>query len=482
MFDLRRYHAANYPAVAVTTAEERRLTAQICAETDPEIPVYLIAAGTGLRDARSGRAVDPQATYPGAWAKAEKESAVVIALDWQHLSRSAAGYRPLLDALPAIRQQRSIVVLAAPTWTLPDELRHALPVLDHDLPTREQLESAARLIAGSNGIEINGETPAILDAMAGLTLAAAEDAAALAYLESGTLDPAIISREKVRTVRQQSGLEIAAPADLSQVGGLAALKRWAQEEIAPHRRDPQLRVKAGLLVGPPGTGKSLACRAIGSALGCPVARADLASARGRYVGQTEDTVKAILRTADAISPCVLWLDEIDSALGGHSSSASTDGGVTLGVLSILLTWMQEHTTDVTLLATANRVELIPPALLRPGRVDAIWSVDLPTRQEREEIARIHLNRLKCAPDHAQRIGHGAEDYSGAEIEAVCLTAARRSNRTLSPAIVETAIASVTPLARSRADDLAKMRQWSQTYARPANDRPEDAGESRKIRR
>lgn len=474
---LKPYFRAGYPALAVETAEERRLVKESLAEFD-DTEVLGISSQGGLIDLRRRVPKDPAANYAKAFAYASSYVCVVFVFDWQHVCRSPGGYRPFLMAVDAIKKRGSMVVFVAPHWELPAELAHEMPVLEHRLPDREGLKAAIRTVAKALKKDIPDDA-ALLDAASGLTLSEAENAAALSAVQSGCLDAATIEAEKIRIVRQQSGLEISPPTSLGEVGGLSNLKRWVDEEVLPSRRDPQLAVRAALLVGQPGTGKSLAARAIGGAMGIPVIRLDLAACRGQYVGQTEGAVRAALRTADAVAPCVLWVDEIDSGLGGHASSAQTDGGVTLGVLSILLTWMQEHQSPVLLLATANYPDRIPPALLRPGRMDRVWAVDLPTIPERQEIAAIHLRRLGCDDSLADHVASLTEGYSGAEIAGAILSAARRTRRRIDEPAIEQAVSAIVPLSRSRAGELEKMREWARAYALPANtteDSPANNGE------
>jgi ATP-dependent 26S proteasome regulatory subunit len=490
MIDLRPYLLAGYPAVALETAEERRLIQHILSQITSDIPVWQIAAAGGLVALKNTGAADPSCAYAAAFQRAAKTTCILVVLDWHHVCRSPSGYRPLLASWQGIKAKQSCVLLIAPRWELPPELQHSIPVLQVPLPGREELAQLLEKVRSPEGepVVLEEETrQAILDAASGLTVEEAENAVALSMVRSQFTrpDPAQIEAEKIRLVRATCGLEMARGLSLDQVGGYGHLKRWVREEVIPHRRDPVLRVRAALLVGPPGTGKSMACRAVGGALGMPVIRLDLAACRGQYVGQTESAVRTALQVADAVAPCVLWCDEIDSALGGHASSAHTDGGVTLGVLSLLLTWLQEHESEVLFLGTANYPERIPPAFLRPGRLDAIWALDLPCLSERAEIARIHLERTGCAIDgHPQQIAQLTPDYSGAEIAAVVLTAARRTRRQFTAQALEEAVQRITPLARSRAEELEKMRQWARAYAQPAGGEEEDtdAPKGRQVRR
>lgn len=484
---LNRFWKAGYPAVCVATPEERRLIKILKDMFGQSKPIYKIAAVGGLRRVQGGSEKDenPTASYSAAWKLAAEKEVILIALDFHHLS-GPSGYRPLLDLLPAIKRTGSFVVLVAPAWNLPPELRHEIPVIELPLPTRKELEAALSRVVGSSSAQIASEQEyqALLDAASGLALEEAENAFSLAVHKDGqkvVISRQIVESEKIRLIRTQRGLEVDPPIPLSHLGGLSRFREWIDSEVLPHRRDEQLAIRSTLLIGPPGTGKSLASRVLGSVLGCPVLRLDLSSCRSRFVGQTEETLRAALKTADAVAPCILRIDEIDSALGGHQSSAVTDGGLTLGMLSILLTWMQERTSEVLLVATANYPENLPPALIRAGRMDAIWAFDLPSRIEREEIARIHMKQLKCSPELAAYLADQTKGFSGAEIAGVVKTAARRSKRALNKEVLDKVVGEVVPLSSSRAREIEKMREWARAYARWANDAEEVQQDNRQIR-
>lgn len=494
MLSLSRFWKAGYPAICVATPEERRLlkiVQELFGGTGTGVvrPIYKIAAVGGLRRVSGGSDKDeqPTANYAHAWQFASEKEVILVVFDFHHLN-GPVGYRPLLDSLPAIKRRGSFVILVAPAWNLPPELRHEIPCLELPLPSRKELESPlGRVVANSSAkISSEAEYQALLDAASGLALEEAESAFALAVSRDEKrvvyISREIVEAEKVRLIRTQRGLEVDPPISLSQLGGLSRFREWIDSEVLPHRRDEQLAIRSTLLIGPPGTGKSLASRVLGSVLGCPVLRLDLSSCRSRFVGQTEETLRAALKTADAVAPCILRIDEIDSALGGHQSSAVTDGGLTLGMLSILLTWMQERTSEVLLIAAANYPENLPPALIRAGRMDAIWAFDLPSRIEREEIARIHMKQLKCSPELAAYLADQTKGFSGAEIAGVVKTAARRSKRALNKEVLDKVVGEVVPLSSSRAREIEKMREWARAYARWANvDAEEVQQDKRQIR-
>jgi len=494
-----KYFKAAYPVLAVETFEEWRVAKTIHAEVTEYMSkkenkgrwanVYFIGVRGGLYDLNRNRIVDDSATYEQVWQMASSSSMIVIVADFRHLCVSPAHYRPLLNAIPGFKRCGSTIVLAGPVWKLPEELQHIAPVIEYPLPTREELKAALQVIVSNVNAKATGASQRlpdplpneqeILDAAAGLTMEEAENVIALALRPDG-IDHHVVLTEKMRLVRQTTGLSILQPQPLEVLGGLSNFKKWLQEEVVPNKRDLDLAVRAMLFIGPPGTGKSLAARCLAKALEYPIIGLDLAACRGQYVGATESNVRRALQMADAVAPSILRLDEIDSALGGYASSAHTDGGVTLNVLSMLQTWLQDNKKPIVVVGTANYPDRIPPALMRAGRMDAIWVFDLPTTEERREIARIHLRRFvdnNQAEKFADVIANLTEGYTGAEIEGIVKTAARVTQRKLRHDVIMTAVDTVVPLSRSKAEEINNMRKWGEKFARFANE--EAAGETKR---
>jgi ATPase family protein associated with various cellular activities (AAA) len=479
---IAQYARAAYPAVAVETPEDDRVLSVLLGElhTLGEVrgEAYQVATvsatGALLLVAPTAGQISQRSSYPEAfaWAAGQGTPTVLVVYDAQHLISNAGIYRSLKNQLPALKSSASMVVLCAPSWTLPAELRHDVPVISLPLPSRDQLAAALGKVhadlESARGKRVKIDSESLLDAATGLTEAEAEASFALASGASG-IKAETVSQEKVRLIRQTKGLEVFPSIPESEVGGLLPLRRYVSEEIGPNRRDAMLRVKGMVLVGPPGTGKSLFCGVTASMLGVPLVRGSIPAMMGGIVGESESNIIAALRIVEAIGQCVLWLDEIDSALGGAASSAQTDGGTIGRVVSMLLTWLQESKSGALVVATANYPERIPPALLRPGRIDAIWSVDLPTATERAEIVGVHLRRLGCEPDgHSAALAAVTQDYSGAELAATVLSAARRTARQVTREALLSAAKEITPLAKSRAEELQRMREWAQHHARAAN--------------
>lgn len=469
------YIAAGYAAIAVETVEEERFTRALLDGAEGTMPPgrawaqTLLVSASGQRDlARPGQSPTAVGFADAFAAAAAQGDTLLVVLDAQHILRNAPIYRRLRDVLPTLRARGSLVVLVAPRWTIPAELEHEVPVLEWKLPTRDQLATAIATIATAAGETApEGDAlPPLLDAASGLTLSQAENATALAYVAAGRLDPQALAAEKLRQL--PGYMEVWQPTPLDSIGGLGELKRYLADEAVPAAADPELAVRGILLVGVPGTGKSLACRAVSAALGWPAVRLDIAACKGSLVGESERRIRDALARAEAIAPAVLVVDEIEKAVGGYLSSAATDSGVTLGMVGALLTWLQDHRAPIITVATCNNYALLPAELTRAGRFDERFFVDLPTPSERAEIARIHLARFGGAPDHAAAVARVADGWTGAEIEQLVRSAARRTRRAITPDALADAARDIHPISKVREGEIKALRDWARGSLRLAN--------------
>jgi SpoVK/Ycf46/Vps4 family AAA+-type ATPase len=307
-----------------------------------------------------------------------------------------------------------------------------------------------------------------------LTLEQAENVFALSAGES--FSRVLVEREKMRLIRSEY-MSVEKPRDVSVLAGLGQLKSYITDEVLPARDDEQLQVRGICLIGVPGTGKSLSARVMAGLLEWPLVRFDISAAKGSLVGQSESNIRKALATADAISPCVLWLDEIEKAVGGHASSAATDGGTTLAMVGTLLTWMQEHTSPVLVIATCNDYAKLPPEMTRAGRFDEKFFLDLPSSKEREGIATVHLKALSCEVGWADAIASMAEDWTGAEIEQLIKSTARQTKRKLSLEMLEKCKEQIIPI--SKTASIKTLREWAAINLRRANDLEEVPTATRK---
>lgn len=369
-----------------------------------------------------------------------------------------------------------------------------ITVLDYPLPNRqevsEQISKFINQYKGMKGVSVDtsAETlSALTNASLGLTYAEIENCLARALVEDHKLDINDIKsivNEKKQIIRKSGILEyVENKLSLEDVGGLTVLKRWLELRGKTFSEDAKAfglnPPKGVLLVGIPGCGKSLTAKCIASAWSMPLLKLDMGRIFGKYVGDSEANIRQALKTAEAIAPCVLWIDEIEKGLSGGGS----DGGTSSRVFGNILTWMQDKTSPVFTFATANNIRNLPPELLRKGRFDEIFFVDLPDFEERKKILEIHIgksgrNLANFDLDKLAKMS-GEDNYgtnvrlAGAEIEAWVKDAlmeayARKANgdinADLSMQDFETVIKRMIPMAKMRQEDFKDLRDWANENA------------------
>lgn len=294
---------------------------------------------------------------------------------------------------------------------------------------------------------------------------------------------AVSLTETKKTKLREMGLTISDPPTV-KLGGLQPLKDWLTPRHKLFTEDREkvpssLPLPKGMLiVGIPGTGKSLAAKTIGQQWAVPTINLNMASVFGSLVGESEDKITKILSLLEAAAPCILWIDELEKALAGSGSSFDGDSGTSKRVFGILLSWMQEHTEPVFVVATANNIAALPPELSRKGRFDEIFFVGLPSETERLEILQYHITKhdseLASNSTVLQQLAKETKDFTGAEIEACVNEAAIESYAqdtypTLNPTDIQNAIATCSPIATREPEKIAALLQWAKsTNARSAN--------------
>jgi SpoVK/Ycf46/Vps4 family AAA+-type ATPase len=317
----------------------------------------------------------------------------------------------------------------------------------------------------------------LLDAAAGLTSIEAENAFALSVAETKGIVPAVVTREKAHAAKKSGLLEIIQTGEsLDSIGGLDALKSWLvkrKDAFSQRARDYRLPTPKGLLiVGLPGTGKSLTAKATAAVFGVPLLKLDTGRIFAGLVGQSESNLRSVIQTAEAIAPCVLWLDELEKGMAGSKSSGATDGGTSAQVFGSFLSWMQEKTAPVFIVATANDVSQLPPEMLRAGRWDQLFFADLPNQKEREEIWIIQIARhaRKPADFDLRQLAKSTEGFTGSEIEAVfveSLFQAFDQGQEPTDLDIATVLTDFVPLCRLMAEQVSAMRAWAKGRARLA---------------
>ncbi|MBU2964032.1 AAA family ATPase [Amphritea sp. 2_MG-2023] len=373
------------------------------------------------------------------------------------------------------------VVLSQPISLLPPELEKDTQVLEMPLPSIDDLKKIMLQAKQRYAIDDRDyqESPNLLEAALGLSTSEAQLAFSKAALEFKRLTESeipFIVKEKEQVIRKSGHLEYFHPKlTLDDIGGLDNLKSWLKrrrEAFTADAREFGLETPRGvLLLGLPGTGKSLAAKAVASAWQLPLLRLDMGKIYGGIVGQSEANMRSALQMAEALSPSILWVDEIEKALAGMQSSGSTDGGTTARVLGSFLTWMQEKEKPVFVVATANHIAQLPPELLRKGRVDEIFFVDLPVQQDRKEIISIHLKRRQrldeFSLDELDELAAASKGFTGAELEEAVkegMFLAFDEGHQLNKDDILKAIRATMPLSQTMSEMIGNTRQWAKGRA------------------
>lgn len=370
-----------------------------------------------------------------------------------------------------------LLVLCQPTQLLPIELQKEMQVLELALPGVDELGSIHGMICKKFKVAADDPHEKLLEAALGLTIMEAQIAFGKAAVSDQALGDAqvdFVVAEKEQIIRKSGYLEYFHPNySLKDVGGLDVLKGWLKKRgrgFDKEAREFGLDTPRGvLLLGIPGTGKSLTAKAIAATWRFPLLKLDMGKVYGGIVGQSESNMRNALQMAEAMAPCVLWLDEIEKGMSGMESSGSTDGGTSSRVMGTFLTWLQEKTRAVFVVATANRIGQLPPELLRKGRMDEIFFVDLPSDNARREILGIHLakKKRKVSDFNLDPLVEKSRGFSGAELEEAvkeALFQAFDEGHQLTTDDIEKAIDRTTPLSRTRGEEIKQMREWAKSRA------------------
>jgi len=388
----------------------------------------------------------------------------------------------------APRDEARAVILLTPSTDVPPELAGHAVIVDWPLPDRAEIAQIldAAIAALPDDIRetaaANGAREAAIDAAVGLSAEEAQSCYARSLVTTRRIDPATVAGEKKRVIAREKVLEWVdpLPGGLDAVGGLESLKQWLDTRRAafgPRARAYGLPApKGALLVGVPGCGKSLTAKAIAAAWSMPLLRLDMGALKSKWVGESEANIRKALKVAETVAPCVLWLDEIEKAMAGATQGAA-DGGTSADALGAVLSWMQDRAGAVFLVATSNDVSALPPELLRKGRFDEIFFVDLPDRAERCAIVRAAL-RQHARQDEAvypidiQAIADATPEFTGAELASLVpdalYAAFADGERAITTADLAAAASTTVPLARTAAEKIDKLRAWAKGRARPAS--------------
>lgn len=378
-------------------------------------------------------------------------------------------------------------IILSSIYRLPAELEKYITVLQIPLPKRNELGEVLDIVAKQSKVELKTNLRnRLIDAALGMTSMEADLAYCLASVKDGFDDksPFTVSSEKEQIIRKSGILDYFPKNEsLKDVGGMENLKEWLKKRQLAYdkeARDWGLKEPKGLLLlGVPGCGKSLIAKSIASSWNMPLLRLDVGKVFQGIVGSSEDNIRKAIATAEAVAPCVLWIDEIEKGLSGVQSSGATDGGVTSRIFSTILTWMQEKTAPVFVVATANNINQLPPELLRKGRFDEIFFVDLPSQKEKENIFSIHLqkNRQNVSSFALDILAQKAEGFNGVEIEecvkeAMFTAYVESQESNIAPKLqmihILDAIKNTVPLSKTMEKQITDLRKFAVSRAKNAS--------------
>jgi ATP-dependent 26S proteasome regulatory subunit len=478
---------ARYPLLYIVSWEEKRVEdalRAISAARGKRTYVWSITQGL----VASPTATDNQTRLPMAALNtidASNESAVFILKDFHAFITDVEIIRRLRDLTHSLKTSYKTLIILSPTLKLPPELEKEVTVIDYALPTLQDLdrllENIIQSVRGNAQLDMElapDEREHLLEAALGLTANEAENVFARSLVERRRFDVDVILTEKEQIIRKSGMLEYYPIREgMGDVGGLDVLKDWMRKRgnsFSQRAREFGLPAPKGvLLLGVQGGGKSLAAKAVASQWRLPLLRLDMGRVFGSLVGQSEENMRRAIRMAESIAPCVLWLDELEKGLAGTQSSGFSDGGTTARVFASFLIWLQEKTAPVFVVATANKIEDLPPELLRKGRFDEIFFIDLPNEEERKEIFSIHLRKRKRAPGAFDlgALAAASIGFSGAEIEQAIISAlydAFDAQRELDTEMLLRNVRESVPLSRTMKESIDRLRAWAETRARNAS--------------
>jgi SpoVK/Ycf46/Vps4 family AAA+-type ATPase len=480
---------AQYPLIYLVTSEEDRAEQALAllAQTKPLKRLYLWTVTHGIveygqpRSVTQHNTVSPEAAIE--WVMRQKEPGLFVFKDLHPFIDSPAVNRWLRDAIASFKGTQKAIVLMSPVQTVPIELEKEVIVLDFPLPTMTELNQVLTTqLDQIRNRRITTETrEKLLKAALGLTRDEAEKVYRKAQVTTGRLteeEVDIVLSEKKQLIRRNGILEFMEEDEtLEAVGGLDELKHWLKQRsnaFTERAREYGLPQPKGMLIlGVPGCGKSLIAKTTSRLWGLPLLRLDMGRVYdGSMVGRSEANLRNALKTAESISPAILFIDEMDKAFAGTSGSADSDGGTSSRIFGSFLTWMQEKTSPVFVMATANRVERLPGEFLRKGRFDEIFFVDLPNAEERKEIFRIHLakRRREIERFDLDQLASVCDGFSGAEIEQALVAAmyeAFAQDREFTQLDIIAASRATMPLSKTMTEQVTALRDWARQRARPA---------------
>jgi len=479
---------ARYPLLYIVSHEEERVKEaldEVCKTRQRSLYIWTIADGIfDSNGTQIHRASQPYEAL--VQIRKSKEPAIWLLKDFHCYLNEPLIVRFVRDLARESRNLSRTLVILSPVLQIPVELEKEAYVIEFPLPTYEEVTSLfdAMIKHYEQKVKVNlsGEAKKrIISSSLGLTMNEIEGIFYQALVTGRALDDAdvqYVHKAKKELVRRSGILEYVEPVStLEDAGGLYELKRWLRKRrnaFSEEARDFGLPYPKGIvLVGVQGCGKSLCAKATASLWQLPLLRLDMSKIFSKYVGSSEQNMSSALKIAEALAPCVLWVDEVEKAFAGVQSSGLSDAGTTARVFGSLLTWLQEKESAVFVAATANDIAQLPPEFLRRGRFDEIFFVDLPIPSEREEIFKIHLKKRNRQPTSfdINRLVANSEGYTGAEIEQAIISslydAFDDGMRSLNTEDIIRSLKEIVPLSVIMRESVLTLREWAKGRCRPA---------------
>lgn len=485
--ELKILIAAKYPIIYIVSWEENRVESvlkSIANELGKKI--YFWSLTTGITDTLDkpnffvNDTCDPLKALRKFLETDEK--AIFVFKDLHHFLKDSIIIRLLREIVKEVVNSRKNFIILSPICEIPIELSKEITIFDFPLPDFDDLKNILDGIIKTSQKSVNfeillneTEKEQIIKAALGLTYTEAENVFARALVENKKLnkeDIELILKEKQQIIRKSGILEYyEVKEDMENVGGLNVLKEWAKKRTRAFTDEARKfglpEPKGVLLLGVQGCGKSLCAKAIASMWKLPLLRLDVGAIFNKYIGESEANVRKTINIAESIAPVILWIDELEKAFGGIKGDG--DAGTSSRVFATFLTWLQEKTKPVFVIATSNDITLLPPEFVRKGRFDEIFFVDLPNFNERKEIFKIHLKKRNKNVDkyNLDEMASHTQGFSGAEIEQVVISAlydAFDSNRELTQIDILNNIKKTVPLSLTAAEKINWLREWAKTRA------------------
>lgn len=492
---LVNYHQACYTGLFVITHEEARLVREIIgiAENNPSNPITVHewdlqnglvyrAGPTELTHPLNTKDVSELLNYIQSY---KHHNSIFILKDFHLHFDNKMTIRLLRNSCNALKRMGNMIVFVGHKYAVPGELQKEIQLLDYDLPDTAAIKERLNFIKEScnNELKTQNRSPieieqsvveGAIEAAKGMTDHEVENAFALALTSEGKFNNQFVEavfQEKIAQLKKSGLLTYMEPnISFDNVGGMQGLKNWLssrKKAYSKYARDYNLPMPKGMLLASvPGTGKSLICKAIAKEFDCPLFSLDIGSIFDSLVGNSEKNMREMIKTVESIGKCVILIDEIEKSLSNSAVSGAGDSGVSSRIFGTFLSWLNDRKNPAFIVATTNNHTLLPSALIRKGRFDQLFWVDLPTAEERKEIFNVVIKKYNRDPKNfsLKTLVNGAEDFTGAEIEEVfkdALYKAFDANEEVNDSHVMEVLAEFIPFAVSHEEELKIMRRQAQ---------------------